>query len=190
VKAAPVWAGTHGTVVLGPTEDRVARYLAERTRYGQVTLRTVDLVTALHLERSEAYRITARLRVLGLFGIANDRGGHAGGRRVWRTPTARGGSGLDRPRHRMAWARITAAARAKLRAVMAKVADLHQRPQGAGHGPGETRPAPDQIRLPVGDGAAQHPPGTGIPSPVPGETFAQRMRRYGLGGLLDTWGVE
>jgi hypothetical protein len=86
---ATTWHGRRGTVILGPTEHRVARWLAGMTRTGRVTLRTVDLAAATGVERSEAYRITARLRVLGLFGIENDRGGNHHGRRYWRTATNR-----------------------------------------------------------------------------------------------------
>lgn len=104
---AATWNGRRGAVILGPTEHRVARWLADRTRHGRVTIRTVDLATALELERSEAYRITARLRSLGLFGIENDRSGARGGRRYWRTAIEHDGA---RPleRHRETWARIRA----------------------------------------------------------------------------------
>lgn len=76
-------------------------------------MRTVDVAAATHVERSEAYRILARLRVLGLFGIENDRGGTRGGRRFWRTATEIDGAALHAARHREAWARITAWARAR-----------------------------------------------------------------------------
>jgi len=100
-------------VILGPTEHRVARWLADRTRSGRITLRMADVATATRVERSEAYRITARLRILGLFGIENDQGGSKGGRRFWRTAIAHDGAELDETRHREAWARVVAWARAR-----------------------------------------------------------------------------
>src|SRR5690348_14224237 len=47
------WHGRAGSVILGPTEARVARYLESATRHGRVTIRTVDLASRLQLERSE-----------------------------------------------------------------------------------------------------------------------------------------
>lgn len=107
-----VWHGRAGSVALGPTQHRVARYLDELTRHGRIVVRTSDLAERLGLERSEAYRILARLRVLGLFGVSNDRGGHAGGRVVWRTATRHDGTQLDPVKHRLAFARVRGAAAA------------------------------------------------------------------------------
>lgn len=104
------WRGRRGTVALGPTQHRVACYLAELASRGQVTVRTADVAERCQLSRTEAFRIMARLRVLGLFGISNDRGGHHGGRRIWRTAIAHDGPGLDPVKHRIAWARMRAAA--------------------------------------------------------------------------------
>lgn len=95
-------------MILGPTEHRVASWLRDLTRYGRVTLRTVDVAAGTHTSRSEAYRITARLRVLGLFGIENDRAGTKGGRRYWRTATEHDFGALDERKHRVAWSRIVA----------------------------------------------------------------------------------
>lgn len=114
------WTGRHGSVLLGPTEARVARFLHELTRHGRVTLRSADLVVRLRIERSEFYRITRRLRTLGLFGIEDDRGGIRGGRRYWRTATRHDGAGLDPRRRRLAQARIAAwAQHARTRVVAA-----------------------------------------------------------------------
>ena len=103
---------------LGPTEHRVAAYLADATRHGWIRIRTVELAERLGLERSEAYRILGRLRVLGLFGIQDDQGGARGGRQVWRTPTVHDGPGLDPVKHRLAWARIRGWARARAARVL------------------------------------------------------------------------
>ncbi len=107
------WHGRKGSVILGPTEARVARYLDAATRHGRITIRTVELASQLQLERSEAYRITRRLRILGLFGIENDKGGTKGGRRYWRTAVQHDGAELDDARHRGAWARVVAWARVR-----------------------------------------------------------------------------
>lgn len=115
------WRGRRGWVILGPTEARVAAYLDAATRHGWVTFRTVDLADRLRLGRSEAYRITARLRVLGLFGIANDQGGQAGGRRYWRTATVTDPAGLDPTRHAIAWGRIAGWAKARAARALARI---------------------------------------------------------------------
>lgn len=111
-EAPPVLTGRRGVVILGPTEARVAAYLGRRTAWGRVTIRTVDLIAALELERSEVYRITRRLRTLGLFGVENDQGGTKGGRRYWRTAIPHAGAELPAVAHRAAWARVVSAARA------------------------------------------------------------------------------
>lgn len=154
---AATWRGRHGAVLLGPAEDRVARYLVDATRHGRVTLRMMDIAARLGLERSEAYRITARLRMLGLFGVENDRGGTKGGRRWWRTPTPNGGTGLDAGRHRVAWSRILAWSRARRARVLAiaghhmpdrstaryAAGSRHESPAGGSH-------APHAIHAPAG----------------------------------------
>jgi hypothetical protein len=158
------WRGSKGAVLLGSTEDRVARYLVDRTSHGRVAIRTVDLATALRLERSEAYRITARLRVLGLFGIQNDRGGTRGGRLVWRTPSTRVGSPrLDPLRHRVAWSRVLGAARHRA----ARVADFMR------------SRAPERTAT------------SARPAPGPAGPSFREMFAAAPGGaqLLDLWGV-
>lgn len=183
-RVATTWHGRRGPVLLGPTEHRVARYLADLTRVGRVTIRTVDLVTDLRIERSEVYRITARLRVLGLFGIENDRGGNKGGRRYWRTAIAHDHSELDVERHRAAWSRIVAWARAQRERSAARLSTLrhHTRPASSDVSTRTLTGQPfGQRRVPVELAGA--PPGAG------GLTFAERMRAAGLGGLMDAWGV-
>lgn len=110
---AITWHGRRGAVILGPTENRVARWLLGMTKAGRVTIRSVDAIAATHVERSEWYRITARLRTLGLFGIENDRGGNHGGRRFWRTGIETAAHELDARKHREAWARVVAWAKAR-----------------------------------------------------------------------------
>jgi hypothetical protein len=174
--SSTTWHGRRGPVILGPTEHRVAAWLRDRTRFGRVTIATMDLARELRLERSEAYRITARLRVLGLFGVENDQGGARGGRRWWRTAIEHDGSasGLDPVRHRQAWARIVAWARARKTRLSARFATLHTaRPSGS-HTGGAPTSAPDELH---------GPPGAGV-------TFAESMRRAGLGALMDAWGVD
>lgn len=165
-----IWRGRRGPVVLGPTEDRVARYLEAATQYGLVTLRTVELAARLGLERSEAYRITRQLRVLGLFGIANDRGGTAGGRRYWRTAIEHDGAELERSRHRTAWARVVAACRATARTIAATISAA-------------SWPVPTSAAIPGGapGGIAGPHPAIGAP---PG-SFRELMRAAGIGGWIE-----
>jgi hypothetical protein len=171
---ATTWHGRRGTVLLGPTEHRVARWLADMTRSGRITIRTVDLAAATHVERSEAYRITARLRILGLFGVENDRGGTRGGRRYWRTAIEHDGAGLDAVRHRAAWSRVRAWAAARVTAAAAHLASL--RSDRASSPPGVTAhpaPASPPARLPE----------AGVGS------FLDRLRRNGLAPeLADEFG--
>ena len=163
---ATTWRGRKGVVLLGPTEDRVARYLVDRTKRGRVVIRTVDLIAALGLERSEAYRVTARLRTLGLFGVKNDQGGTRGGRWYWRTARTHDGARLDPKRHRHAWSRILGVARAR----SARLAEFLRRPGGSGALVATpTRPA--------------------VPPGRPAASFAELMRAAGLGGLMDQWRV-
>jgi hypothetical protein len=91
-------------------------------------MRAVDLAAAMHLERSESYRITARLRDLGLFGISNDRSGARGGRRYWRTLRLTQPHALNAERHRQAWARIRAWAQARLTTQVRAVRAAHALP--------------------------------------------------------------
>jgi hypothetical protein len=173
---AHTWHGRRGAVLLGPTEHRVAGWLRDRTHHGRIKVRTVDLATELRLERSEAYRITARLRALGLFGIQNDRGGTRGGRFIWRTSIEHDGAELDRERHREAWARIVAWARGRKARLAEKLADLRATTHAGQGARGMDRAQPAT-------------PGDGGSLPSPGGTFAELMRRHGLGDLMDQWRV-
>lgn len=120
-----MWTGRRGAVLLGPTEHRIARYLEQATRHGGVRIRTVDLASRTQLERSEAYRITARLRVLGLFGVRNDPSGSAGGRYWWRTAAARrDAQPLHAGRHRDAVRRIRGWTRRAHLEAMRRLEDL------------------------------------------------------------------
>lgn len=125
------WHGRRGTVILGPTEHRVARYLADLCRGGLVTLPMATLIEATHVERSEAYRITRRLRILGLFGIQDDQGGSRGGRKIWRTAIEHNASQLDEVRHREAWSRVVAWARARSSRARARLAAIRSTTYGA-----------------------------------------------------------
>ena len=179
--------------MLGPTEHRIARFLDHATRHGRITMRTVDLAAATGLERSEAYRITRRLRTLGLFGIENDRGGTRGGRRYWRTPLEHDEQMLDGARHRAAWSRIVGWARTRRDRLHKALAGLRAHNQAGLIGTRASRPdsgpAVPYLR-PVG--VSTSTPGA-LPGPLPsprggpGSTFAQAMRRHGLGPLMDEW---
>jgi hypothetical protein len=140
------------------------------TRSGRITIRTVDLAAATHVERSEAYRITARLRILGLFGVENDRGGTRGGRRYWRTATEHDGAALDARRHRDAWARLVAWARTHRERVRARLASLTSDRIGPPPGPvAHPAPAVDVLHTAVMTGAG---------------SFLDRLRRHGLADHL------
>lgn len=197
--ATATWVGRRGSVILGPTEARVARFLHDATRSGRVTIRTVDLASRLQLERSEAYRITRRLRVLGLFGIENDKGGSKGGRRYWRTPIEHDGAQLDETRHRNAWARVVSWAKARRARLHARLAAIRQRHDGAGPAVRDTTPAstsplvgagaPSGRSAESGDGAdGRHVPP--LHAERPGPSVADLLRRHGAGALLDEWGVS
>jgi hypothetical protein len=184
VTGATTWHGRRGPVILGPTEHRVARWLADMTRAGRVTIRTVDLARATRVERSEAYRITRRLRILGLFGIENDQGGTRGGRRYWRTSIEHDAAELDAARHRQAWARLVAWARSQRGRLSARLAALRPHDMRAGsYRPGPSRPPTARASVEVAAAGASPPGGAG-------GTFADRMRRAGLGELMDAWGVR
>jgi DNA-binding transcriptional regulator LsrR (DeoR family) len=173
--ATTTWRGRRGTVLLGPTEDRVARYLADATRRGRVTIRHTEIAERLGISRKDLYRITARLRMLGLFGIENDRGGTNRGRRYWRTAIEHDGTRLDPVKHRVAWSRILAWSRARKSAIDDALAGIRNQPrQAAGlDGAGDlTRPAV-------------------VPRPdAAGRTFRDLFAAAGGSTLLAVWGVE
>lgn len=168
------WRGRRGTVLLGPTEDRVARYLDAATADGWIRVRTPELASRLGLERSEAYRITARLRVLGLFGVANDHSGARGGRRYWRTAIRHDGpTGLDPLRHAIACARLAGWSRARGTAVRRALDHIRA-----------ARARPSGVRVTARAGGSHaHRPG-------PNLDFDALMRRYGAASLLDSWGAR
>lgn len=172
------WRGRKGAVLLGPTEDRVARYLADATRHGRVTIRTVDIVRRLNLSRSETYRITRQLRTLGLFGIEDDQGGTHGGRRYWRTAVTHDGSGLDAVKHRVAWGRILAWARARRSMLLGLTARDHT-------------PRPVRLgRTVETDGLAGAPSPDVAPTTVAraGPSFRDMFAAAGGASLLEAWG--
>jgi DNA-binding MarR family transcriptional regulator len=189
VRPRNVWRGQYGAVILGPTEDRVARYLGDATSHGLVTMRTVDIADRLRLERSEAYRVLRRLQALGLFGIEDDRSGQRGGRRLWRTEGRRPGRELDTARHRQAWARILAAmaaARARLASLMRQTGSHGGRPSAPVTGGTGAHPRAAGFIRRAGSSAQTIAPPTAPPggsSPrLPGGavTFRDAMARAGL----------
>jgi hypothetical protein len=141
------------------------------TKAGRVTIRNVDLMRATGVERSEAYRITSRLRVLGLFGIENDRGGNHHGRRFWRTTIETDAGALNAARHREAWSRIVAWARA--RRDRARAALNHLRSGGLPPSPDLDRPGPADADLLHGNRVAG-----------PGPSFLELLVAGGLSRRL------
>lgn len=159
------WDGRRGRVTLGPTETRVAVVLDDLTRHGRITLRTTELARRCRIHVHEAYRITRRLRVLGLFGVENDQGGRLGGRRYWRTRIAHDGAQLDAARHREAVRRLIGWARYRRDQLTAAI---------------------DHLRVRDGQRASSGRP---VFPPSAGPSFAESMRAAGLGQLMDAWGV-
>lgn len=167
---AHTWSGRRGRVLLGPTQHRVALWLDRHTTAGRVRITTRRVADELGLERSEAFRVLARLRVLGLFGIANDRGGHRGGRWVWRTAAAHDGPGLDPGRHREAWRRILGWSRAARSRALERLHHLRLAAVVESGVQATRAPAPES-------------------TPAPVASFAEGLRRYGAGALLDSWRI-
>lgn len=163
------WRGRLGWVLLGPTEHRVATYLEAMTRHGRVTLRSTSIASSIGLSRTELYRITARLRMLGVFGIENDQGGQHAGRRIWRTAAVDSSSRpLDHARHRLAWGRIAAWSRARAARLLA-----------AARGIVNARPA---VRSRVPDALVEHRTEARRSGPTPGagppSTFRDALRQH------------
>ena len=150
--------------MLGPTEDRIALFLERATRNGRVTLRSAELVERLGVARSELYRVTRRLRILGLFGIEDDRGGTRAGRRYWRTAVEHDGPGLDPVKHRTAWARVVA----YVRTIAGRAAPV-PRPAAYAHG----RPVSDHALAGAGPGHPVDVP-AGLGPPL--RSLAEAMR--------------
>jgi hypothetical protein len=169
-QAAPgTWVGRRGPILLGPTQDRVARYLDRATSHGGVRIPTARIQAACRIERSEAYRITRQLRVLGLFGVRDDQGGARGGRYWWRTSVPHDTRGLDDQRHVVAWRRIRGWWRSREDRVTARLAQLRLALTFTPAGP-----------RPAAAGGARSVAG--------GPTFADRIRRAGLDpGLARDW---
>lgn len=178
---AATWRGQAGAVLLGPTEDRVARYLEDATRHGRVTLRTAAIADRLGLARSEAYRILRTLRTLGLFGIEDDRSGARGGRRIWRTRGRRAGVALDAGRHRAAWARIAAWMRSRAGRIAAQIRAMTT---GRPRQPIGTRPL---WADPAEDAPAGTCPPVGADPPSDEPTLAERALRRWAPELADKW---
>lgn len=157
-------------MILGPTQHRTALWLERATRHGRVTLRMLRIAAELGLERSEAYRITRRLRMLGLFGVEDDRGRTHGGRRWWRTRSRRPGAwAFDPGSHRRAWARIVASSRRIVLELAGRDPMAHPLCRVCG----ERRP-PEH----------DHP----APAKTAGASFRERLARYGLTPeTVETW---
>lgn len=174
-----VWNGTAGAVILGPTQHRVAQHLVRATKYGRVTLSSPQLAAELRMGRSDFYRITRQLRILGLFGIENDQGGAKGGRRYWRT-ARRDGRELPATRHRAAWARVTGWLKARAKALQALGRAIAGAPAGKGpHDPSrQAPPSPPHRQQPLG-----------LPlGPPSGPSVLERLRQAGLrSDLADAW---
>lgn len=171
------WRGRYGWIALGPTEDRVARYLDDATRHGRITRTTARIQDDLGLGRSEAFRILRTLRTLGLFGVENDQGGTRGGRRIWRIDRPGEGATLDAGRHRQAWARVVAYLAERKARALARLRSMTTR---AAHPPRQGSRFPRRTLAPTSPG----------PDPQadvgPALTLGDAIRRWAP-GLAHEW---
>jgi hypothetical protein len=124
--------------------------------------------------------------VLGLFGIANDPGGHRGGRRIWRTSIEHDGAELNRARHAEAWSRIIGGARARQRHRQRRLAALraYHRPGADDGGAGGLRRGP--VPLAAADPGPVDVPRTSAGPP----TFTELIAPYATGWLarrMEEW---
>lgn len=172
----------YGSIVLGPTQrivlDAVLR-LTDRGRRPELTLGRLATITERPV--SSVHDALGRLRALGLIGVSA-RMGRTGGHRLWRVsmPSIRP---LDVERHRRAVARI-------LRRFAPTIYAGNGDPASDGS-PGGRGPDPDvqSVGPTPADRSAQLDPFGVTPAdwtpPSPDETFAEKMRRYGIGRWLE-----
>lgn len=183
--------GYGSAVLLGPAQADVWRVVWRMTEGGRrPELTLAELATLTGRSPSTVHSALGRLRALGLIGCAA-RMGRTGGHRLWRI-RSRIGAALDPVRRRIAIARL----RARWLNTQAR-ADRGSHEPTAPAGPDPLWPAPslhDPDRTPdPGDLAgavslAGGGPGPDDPYPRrsdPRETFAEKMRRYGIGGWVD-----
>lgn len=160
----------YGTaVLLGPAQAdvyRVVLRMTERGRRPELTL--AELATLTGRSPSSVHSALGRLRALGLIGCAA-RMGRTGGHRLWRI-RSRIAAALDPVRRRIAIARL----RARWLTTQARD-DRGREPTAPAEPSTGLWPAP-----------SLHEPDDAYPRRAdPRETFAEKMRRYGIGGWVD-----
>lgn len=157
---ASSWATspTYGSVLLGPAQSDVYRYVVGMTREGARPYLTLGrIASAIGRPVSSVHSALGRLRALGLIGFVA-RMGRTGGFRLWRPRRSSTARPMDRGRHSRTVARIMR----RWRAMTAHSASV----------PDDDRPVPGQRPLPL-------EPVAGSPSPAAGE-FGAALRRYGF----------
>jgi hypothetical protein len=185
-------------IALGPVQSRVLDAAMSMTADGrrpELTLGRLSGIVGAPL--SSVHDALRRLRALGLLGVSA-RMGRRGGHRLWRV-TRRSERELDPIRHRQAIARLVGRFGSRLATIQARE-DVAV--------PSDGPPEPTAAPLPPGGAAVNHESGTDLPgssahvdldpflgtpmpprpvvSPPPdGETFGQKLRRYGLGSWID-----
>lgn len=182
--------GYGSAVLLGPAQAdvyRVVLRMTERGRRPELTL--AELATLTGRSPSSVHSALGRLRALGLIGCAA-RMGRTGGHRLWRI-RSRIAAALDPVRRRIAIARLRA------RWLTTQARDDRGREPTAPARPDPLWPAPsldDPARSPAPGselGTGELPavgPEPDDPYPRrsdPRESFAEKMRRYGIGGWVD-----
>lgn len=196
---AATWAPspTYGrAVALGPTQRAVLDVALRLTTHGRRPQLTLGRLAELSGRPvSSVHDALGRLRALGLIGVSA-RMGRTGGHRLWRV-TGRGARQLDDGRHRRAIARIMARFGAMVRTIRSGgTAGMGAAAVTARTG---TLWGWSSSTASHHDGSAGLPPADPSPDPeerwwdkpprieeVPGETFAEKMRRYGLGDWIST----
>jgi len=185
------WAASAGygrTVALGPAQRDVLNVALSLTRNGRRPELTLSRLADLSGRPvSSVHDALGRLRALGILGVSARMGRH-GGHRLWRV-TARSARDLGADAHRRAVARI-------LRRWGVAIT------QAVGGAPQSLRPAAsssaeppladgDDVATPNGPGSGAHPidpfgvePSGWEPGP-PGESFGDKLKRYGLGDWID-----
>lgn len=186
------------TVVLGPTQRLVYDVVLRMTESGrrpELTLSRLSGLTGRPI--SSVHDALGRLRALGLIGVSARMGRH-GGHRLWRV-TRPSDRGLDLGKHRRAVARIIR----RFALAITQAAPVPPARSGDGSSPTDPTAPPERSGPSIPAGS---PPSSaqadGDPAsldegerpwwdkgptyvPVPGETFAEKLRRYGLGQWIE-----
>jgi hypothetical protein len=170
------------SVALGPVQRAVLDVVLELTQGGRRPSLTLGRLSALTGRPiSSVHDAIGRLRDLGLIG-AVARMGRIGGVRFWRVTERNRTHKLDPARHRVAIARLVRRWYARV-AVLAGTQDERQ-PPASPAGNGDAGGSHDAGRRSSGLDPFGVTPKPWSP-PRAGETFAEKMKRYGIGSWID-----